>query len=95
MKVFPLTKANPCVSSKLRVFVDWDVESQGKLSNSRTAPRGIASSMSSRDGPLYRACAFPWVRRVADTFDSSELGGGSRESKTLERLRNGSGRQGQ
>ena len=40
--------------------------------------------------PLDRACVFAWVRRVADTFDSSELGEDLRESKASERLRNGS-----
>ena len=80
------------------VFVDWDLERQGHLlSNSEKAPGGIAlfgldtASMSSLDGPLARACAFVLMRRAGDTFDSSEFGGGSRESKVSVRLLNGSG----
>ena len=80
------------------VLIYWDTESQGNLlSNSRTAPRGIAllcldngfNEFSGRS--LWTGLApFPWVRRVADTFDSSELGEDLRESKASERLRNGS-----
>src|SRR5438046_4393634 len=68
------------------VFVDGDVESQGHLlSNSRTAPGGIAL-LHMDNGFQEFVCwvllgrAYPWagMRRAGDTFGSSKPGGGSR-----------------
>ena len=81
------------------VFVDWDVESQGHLlSNSRTAPGRIALFCLDNgfdEFPFGPTCAFVLMRRADDAFDSSEFGGGSRESKVSVRWLNGSGGQGE